>query len=123
MPQYPQVMTQKRAALLWHINVAPPPETDPPVNIDVPYLSVTSGTGEVGDTVLCTHGNWQNMGDLVDTYAWQWQRNGVNVGAPQTNGDRTIQAGDSGTTLTCIVSATNTIGTTAAPPSNGIVIP
>jgi hypothetical protein len=123
MPQYAKVMTQKKAALLWHINVAPPPETDPPVNVDIPHLTVVSGTGIVGDQLLCTHGNWENMGDLVDVYSWQWQRNGVNTGAAMPNGDRTIQAGDSGTTVTCVVSATNTIGTTAAPASNGIAVP
>jgi hypothetical protein len=123
MPQYPQVMTQKKAAHLWHIDVAPPPETNPPVNTAVPHVSVISGTGVVGDILNCTTGIWENMGDLVDTYYWQWQRNGVNAGAQQPNGDHTIVAADSGTTLTCVVSATNTIGTTAAPPSNGIAVP
>jgi hypothetical protein len=123
MPQYPLVMSPERAAKLWHIEVAEPPPTSPPVNVDVPALFVTSGSGHVGDTVECTHGNWNNMGDLVDTYAWQWRRNGINFGAPTSTGTRTLVAGDSGTTVTCVVSATNTIGTTAAPPSNGIAVP
>jgi hypothetical protein len=123
MPQYPFVISPERAAKLYGIEVIEPAPTDPPVNVDVPHLTVTSGTGAVGDTVNCTHGNWDNMGDLVDTYAWQWQRNGTNSGAPASTGDRTLVALDSGTALTCVVTATNAIGSTAAPPSNAINVP
>jgi hypothetical protein len=123
MPQYPQVMTQKRAAQLWHIDVAPPPETNPPVNINIPQASIISGDGSVGSILRCTVGIWDNMGDLVDTYAFAWQRNAVPItGGSGISEDYTTVAADSGTDLTCIVSATNTIGTTAAPPSNAINI-
>jgi hypothetical protein len=123
MPQYPMSMSPERAAKLYGIEVIEPPPTVPPANVDVPHLSVETGTGVVGDTVICTHGVWNHMGDIVDTYAWQWRRNGTNVGVPASNGSRVLVAGDSGTVLTCVVSATNQIGTTAAPPSNALDIP
>jgi hypothetical protein len=123
MPQYPQVMTQKKAAHLWHINVAAPPETNPPVNIDVPYVTLLTDMGGIGNIYHCTVGTWENMGDLVDTYAFRWQRNGAPITVGANIEDYTAVAADVTTTLTCIVSATNTIGTTAAPPSNGMIVP
>jgi hypothetical protein len=123
MPQYPQVMTQKKAAHLWHINVAAPPETNPPVNVNVPFVTLLTDMGGIGNIYHCTTGNWENMGDLVDTYAFRWQRNGAPITVSANLEDYTAVAADVGTTLTCIVSATNTIGTTAAPPSNGMIVP
>jgi hypothetical protein len=83
-----------------------------PINKDVPYVSQNY-------TVMnCTMGNW--AGD-PDTYAYQWKLNGTNAGTNSPN--YTIAApADVGKTATCVVTATNLMGSTAAPPSVGVVI-
>jgi hypothetical protein len=122
MPQYAQVMTAERAAKLYGIEVIPQGPTSPPVNIDVPHVSLVSGTGVPGDTLTCTMGNWDHV---PDTYAYRWARNGTPIiGAPGAAVPYVISSSDvSGSELTCVVSATNAMGTTTAPPSNAFVIP
>lgn len=87
----------------------------PPQNNDVPYVG---GAAEVGGTLTCTMGNWTGEPDSY-TYAWQ------SDGAPNTAiGDTYIVApGDAGHSITCVVTATNAHGSTAAPPSNAVAIP
>jgi hypothetical protein len=123
MPQYPLVMSPERAAKLYGIEVMEPPPTVPPVNVDVPHVSLTNGPGGVGSTYICTKGTWENMGDLVDTYAYRWQRNGAPITIGANLEEYTAVAADRGTALGCIVTATNTIGSTAAPLSNTINLP
>jgi hypothetical protein len=85
--------------------------TAPPVNVDVPQVS------QAADTLTCTMGNWEGT---PTAYAYQWQLDGVDVG---TDADTyTINAGDVGQTATCIVTATNDLGSTTAPASNGVVV-
>jgi hypothetical protein len=93
------------------------PPTAPPVNRDVPHVS---GTGTVGSTLNCTMGNWDNMSAEPHSYAYQWQRDAVDIGA--TAADYVIVAGDAGHSLTCVVTATNAMGSTAAPPSNAVAV-
>ena len=82
-----------------------------PVNKDVPYVTRT------GDTLNCTMGNWTGE---PTSYKYQWKRDGTNVG---TDADAyTVTGADAGATMTCVVSATNAIGTTEAPASNGVAI-
>ncbi len=84
-----------------------------PVNVDVPHVT---GIGAVGENLSCTVGNWQNA---PTSYTYAWQRAGSPiVGA--TSAIYTLVAADSGKAITCVVSATNSAGTTAAPPSNAI---
>jgi hypothetical protein len=90
---------------------AAPVPTEPPVNVDVPYAS------QAGDVLSCTMGNW--MGEPT-AYAYQWKMDGVDVGTDSET--YTVTAADDGGTATCIVSASNAAGTTAAPPSNGVVV-
>lgn len=81
-----------------------------PVCIDVPYVS---GGTAVGDTLSCTMGNW---GNEPVSYAYAWSNGG-------TAASCVVAEGDMGTSITCVVSATNAGGTTASPPSNAVVIP
>lgn len=122
MPQYPQVMTAERAAKLYGIEVVGQGPTVPPVNLDIPYVSLASGTGVPGDTLNCTMGNWDHV---PSSYAYRWARNGTPiVGANGAALPYVLASADvSGSELTCVVSATNAIGTTAAPPSNAFVVP
>lgn len=80
-----------------------------PKNIDIPYVSLA------GSVASCTMGNWTGS---PTTYAYQWKSNGVNVGTNAAT--YTTVGGDSGHTITCVVTATNATGSTPAPPSNGV---
>ena len=63
------------------------------------------------------------MGNWVvtpDSYSYQWLMDGVAAGpSAGASYDATF---DVGKTATCIVTATNAGGSTAAPPSNAVVI-
>jgi hypothetical protein len=87
----------------------------PPTNIDVPHIS---GTAAVGATLTCTTGNWTGE---PDTYAYQWQSGATNVGG--NSPAYVVAPTDAAASITCVVTATNIGGSTAAPPSNAIAIP
>ena len=85
--------------------------TAPPVNRDVPFVS------QSGSTLNCTMGNWDGE---PTSYAYQWQIDGADVG---TGGaDYAVQSGDVGKGAVCVVTATNALGSTVAPPSNSVVV-
>ena len=84
----------------------------PPTNRDVPYV------GQTGDTLNCTMGNWDGE---PSEYAYAWHSDGVANGA--TGAEHAIAPEDAGHTLACVVTATNALGSTAAPMSNGVAIP
>jgi hypothetical protein len=86
------------------------PPTSAPVNVDVPFASQTGGT------LNCTMGNWQHV---PTSYAYAWTIDGAAAG---TAADYAVQAGDVGKSATCIVTATNAVGSTAAPPSNPVTV-
>jgi hypothetical protein len=62
-------------------------------------------------------GNWDGE---PTSYAYAW----ASDGAPNTATGSTyaVIAADAGHSLTCVVTATNDAGSTAAPPSNAIAI-
>ena len=62
-------------------------------------------------------GNWTGE---PTSYAYAWQINGNPAGTDAATYD--VQAGDVGGTATCTVTATNANGSTAAPPSNSVVV-
>jgi hypothetical protein len=84
----------------------------PPVNVDVPHVSQT------GSTLSCTMGNW--TGEPTG-YAYAWHGNGVAIGGA-TAATYTVQPGDAGHSLACVVTATNARGSTAAPMSNAVTV-
>lgn len=88
-----------------------PPPTAPPVVVDVPYVE------QVGATLTCTMGNWENT---PTAYAYQWQLDGADVGSDSASVDVTPAA--VGHSATCVVTASNAIGSTTAPPSNAVVV-
>jgi hypothetical protein len=93
------------------VAVAGDASTSAPVNVDVPHVS------QAGAVLTCTMGNWLGA---PTAYAYQWRGDAADIGA---GGDTyTVTPGDAGTTITCVVTATNANGSTAAPPSNGIAI-
>jgi hypothetical protein len=85
----------------------------PPVNVDVPYVSQAGN-----DALSCTKGNWNGE---PNAYDYAWHSDGVANGA--SGADYTIAEADAGHTLACVVTASNALGSTAAPMSNGVAIP
>jgi hypothetical protein len=97
------------AGLLSIANI--PDGSVPPVNVDVPSVS------QSGATLLCTMGTWDGE---PTAYAYQWQFDGADVAS---DGETCpVVTADAGKMATCVVSATNAAGTTAAPPSVGVTI-
>jgi len=77
----------------------------PPVNSVAPVIS---GTATEGSVLSCTTGTWSGS----PTYAYQWKRGATNVG---TNANTyTLVAGDIGSNMTCVVTATNAGGAASA---------
>lgn len=75
-----------------------------PVNTVAPAVT---GTATQGQTLTTTNGTW--TGSPTPTYTRQWRRNGTAI-AGATNTTYVLQAADVGTTITCLVTATNTLG-------------
>jgi hypothetical protein len=86
----------------------------PPMNVDIPFVD---GTGEVGETLTCTKGNWRGS---PDSYIYQWKRDDADVTG--TGDTYLIADEDAGCVITCVVTATNDKGSTAAPPSNPVMV-
>ncbi len=87
-----------------------------PINTVSPAVTGTTG---VGDVLTTTNGTW--TGDATIAYTYQWKRDGVSI-AGQTTSTHTIVSADQGTTLTCVVTGTNSVGNASAT-SNGTAIP
>lgn len=88
-----------------------------PVNLTVP---VVSGTETVGSTLTSTTGTW--TGTPTPTYTYQWQRGVSNISGA-TSSSYTIQVADAGSTLRCVVTATNVAGSASANSASTGVIP
>jgi hypothetical protein len=88
-----------------------PPPTEAPVNVDVPHVS------QAGATMSCTMGNWQGE---PTSYAYQWKMDGTDI--PSDGASLPLTQADLGQSVTCVVTATNAAGSTAAPPSNAVVV-
>lgn len=78
----------------------------PPQNTVLPVIS---GTTEVGETLTCSNGTWNN----AVSYTRQWRRDGVNIGGA-TAATYLLAAADLGTDIDCVVTATNVATTTTA---------
>ena len=96
----------------------PPPEggagggeATAPVNTEVPAVT------QAGTTLSCTMGVWTGE---PTSYAYAWTIDGASVGGDAATYD--VQAGDVGKSAVCTVTATNAAGSTAAPPSTGVVV-
>jgi len=79
-----------------------------PVNTVAP---VVSGGTTYGNTLSTTTGTW--TGIPSPSYSYQWQRGGSNIGSANSSTYTLVQA-DVGFTIRCVVTATNTAGSTSA---------
>jgi hypothetical protein len=77
---------------------------NPPVNTVAPAIT---GTAQEGQIVTCSTGTW--TGTPTITYAYQWKRNGSNIGSA-TNSTYTLVTADVSQSITCQVTATNAVG-------------
>ena len=100
----------QRLADLGVVGEGPPPTT-PPTNVDVPYVS------QSGAVLDCTMGNWNGE---PSAYSYQWKLDGTNAGTDAST--YPVLPADVGKSATCVVTATNAAGSTAAPPSVGVVV-
>lgn len=92
------------------IDISPAPATpdEAPVNTVLPVIS---GTESVGSTLTASTGTW--TGRPSPTFTYQWKRAGVDIGGA-TAASYLLVAGDSGTVITCAVTATNSEGNATA---------
>jgi hypothetical protein len=88
-------------------NTVGPAITAIPSNTAVP---VVSGSTLQGQTLTCTNGSWTGS---PFAYAFQWRRNGVNISGATSSTYVTV-SGDLGTNISCAVTATNVVGSSAA---------
>ena len=86
-----------------------------PVNNIAPVIT---GTPTIGNVLNSNPGTWTNS---PTSYAYQWRRNGANIGSA-TNPTYLLVAADIGTAITLAVTATNPQGTSAAAVSNALTI-
>lgn len=87
-----------------------------PVNTVAP---VVSGTALTGQTLTTTNGTW--IGAPAPTFTYQWQRGVSNISGA-TSSTYAIQAADVGSTLRCVVTATNPLGAVSANSNNTAVV-
>lgn len=78
-----------------------------PANTVAPAIT---GTTTSGSTLTTTNGTWTGTATL--TYARQWYRNGAAI-AGAVNLTYVLTGADVGATITCIVTATNGLGSIA----------
>jgi hypothetical protein len=79
-----------------------------PVNTVAPALS---GTAQENQTLTCSTGTW--TGTPTITFAYQWKRNGSNIGSA-TNSTYTLVTADVGQSILCTVTAINGAGSVNA---------
>lgn len=84
----------------------PTPTPSAPVNLSLPVIT---GTRTKGQTLTVSSGAWLNSPTSYDV---QWKSNGVNVGTNLNT--YALVAGDVGATITCVVTATNAVGSSSA---------
>lgn len=82
--------------------------TAAPVNTVLPVIS---GSPAVGSTLSTTNGTW--TGSPTPTYAYQWKRNGGNIGGA-TSSTYLLVIADLTTMIAVAVTATNTAGGASA---------
>jgi hypothetical protein len=98
---------------------APLPITGQKPNpLEAPTISVPGGTARVGETVTCLHGAWEAA--PAPTFTYKWLRDGTEqIGTKEFY---TLVGADQGNTLTCVVTASNSEGSTEKS-SAGLEVP
>lgn len=79
-----------------------------PVNTVAPAIT---GTATVGNTLSCSTGTW--TGTPTPTYTYQWQKGTSNISGA-TSSTYLVDILNSGSTIRCVVTATNSAGSASA---------
>jgi hypothetical protein len=77
------------------------------------------GTAEVGQTLTCSAGTWIGAGPI--SYTYRWLRDGAAVGGATAN-TYTVTAADEGHSISCEVTATNTVGSSSVASANRVAV-
>lgn len=99
-------------------SLQPPSMSAPPA---LTYVSGGGGAGNVGSQYACSAGTWTPT-PPAPTFQRQWIRNGSPI-AGSTGTTYTVQTADIGTTINCLVTATNPAGSSAPTPASNPVGP
>lgn len=99
-------------------SLSPPSLVTPPL---LTYVAGGGGAGNVGSQYACGAGSW-TPNTPMPTFTRQWIRNGSPI-AGSTGTTYTIQTADIGTTINCLVTATNPAGSSAPVPASNPVGP
>lgn len=92
-----------------------------PENVTLPFASSNATPPIVGSILSCTTGTWLNAAGA--TYAYQWTRNGVNIGGATAATYTIVSADLGGKALACIVTATAAAGAGTPATSNIVMVP
>lgn len=84
--------------------VIPPTLPVAPNNITPP---IVTGVNEIGNTLTVSIGAW--VGDEPISYSYQWLRNGAEI-VGETNNTYVLVEADQGNFVSCVVTATNAVG-------------
>ena len=85
----------------------PPPPPSAPVNSVSPFIY---GNSDLGSLLTTTNGTWS--GNPSPTFAYQWKRGATNIGTNSST--YTLVTADSASAITCVVTATNALGSANA---------
>jgi hypothetical protein len=86
-----------------------------PINTSAPTLT---GLAEPGNQLICDTGMWKNS---PTSYTFTWQRDETTVQGPGPDNVYNLTAADLGTTITCIVTATNSEGSASATSAGDVI--
>jgi hypothetical protein len=94
-----------------------------PVNTTLP--SITPTTIVVGSPLTCNVGAWADFPVInpIVGYAYRWLRNSLAIGGATNSTYTTQSPTDIGKTITCEVTATNSIGSSAPATTSNFVVP
>lgn len=82
---------------------------DVPVNSSAPSIV---GAVAVGETLTCSPGAWSGAGGPI-RHAYSWKRGGSQIAGANTSA-YVVTGADAGASITCVVMATNEVGSTTA---------
>jgi hypothetical protein len=88
-----------------------------PVNTVAP---VVSGTATIGSTLTTSDGTW--TGTPTPTFAYQWQKGVTNISGA-TSSTFVVTLSQAGSTIRCVVTATNVAGSVSANTANTASVP
>ena len=110
-------MTSLAAGILTGNEATPPPPEGGGGGATAPANTTVPAVTQTGTTLTCTQGEWSGE---PTSYAYAWKLDDAAAGSDAATYE--CRPADVGKSATCTVTATNAAGSTAAPPSVGVVV-